>query len=197
MCTDCALKTQDSQRGISLIEVLVFIVVVSVGVTGLMSVLNSSLKYTADPMRRKQALAVAEALLEEVQTKPFTDCDPEGYDSVATPPTCVQAEAMGPEVAYASQLADESRPSLVTPFDNVNDYNGFNLLSGGTDIGGVVIAPAGYTATVTVAQDASFGLAGSFLPGADVLRITVTVSYDNDTIVMEGYRTRYAPNDMP
>ncbi len=194
MCIDCALKTQDSQCGISLIEVLVFIVVVSVGVVGLMSVLNSSLRYSADPMLRKQALAVAEALLEEVQTMPFTDCDPEGYDSVATPPTCVQAEAMGREAAYASQLADESRPSLVTPFDNVNDYNNFTLPGGGADIGGLVFVPTGYSATVTVIPEAL-----STIPVADALRITVTVSYNggNDSIVMEGYRTRYAPNDMP
>ncbi|MBZ0105782.1 MAG: type II secretion system protein [Sulfuricella denitrificans] len=179
-----------SQSGISLIEVIIFIVVVSVGVVGLMSVLNSSLKHSADPMLRKQALAVAEALLEEVELMPFTDCDPDNYDPVTL--VCSLAEAMGPE-------AGEARGSLVTPFDNVNDYNGFALAGGGTDIGGNVTVPPGYSATVTVAQDAAFGVAAGFLPAADVLRVAVKVDYNggNESITLEGYRTRYAPNDMP
>lgn len=194
------------QSGISLIEVVIFIVIVSVGVTGLMSILNSSLKHSADPMLRKQALAVAEALLEEVTSMPFTICDPNDrnaanasvalLDATATDTTKCwdNVEAMGPE-------AGEGRGSLATPFDNVNDYNTFTLAGGGADIGGSasVVVPPGYSATVTVAQDASFGVAASFLPAADVLRISITVSYNSggDSITLEGYRTRYAPNDMP
>jgi MSHA pilin protein MshD len=191
MCTDLLTRKVRRQSGISLIEVILFIVIVSVGVVGLMSMLNSSLLRSADPMLRKQALAVAEALLEEVESMPFTDCDPDGYD--ATAGTCSLVEAMGIE-------AGEVRGSLATPFDNVNDYNGFTLAGGGgQDIGGVVNVPAGYSATVAVAQDAAFGAAGAFLPAADVLRISVTVSYNggNDSITLAGYRTRYAPNDMP
>jgi MSHA pilin protein MshD len=190
MCSDPLSARACRQSGISLIEVILFIVIVSVGVIGLMSVLNSSLLRSADPMLRKQALAVAEALLEEVEAMPFTDCDPDFFD----PSTgiCTLVEAMGIE-------AGEVRGALATPFDNVNDYNGFTLVGGGTDIGGVVAVPAGYNATVAVAHDAAFGAAGAFLPAADVLRISVTVTYNggNDTITLAGYRTRYAPNDMP
>ncbi|MFH2211245.1 MAG: hypothetical protein ABIJ01_06370 [Pseudomonadota bacterium] len=183
-------STSRCQSGISLIEVIVFIVVVSVGVVGLMSVLSSSMKHSADPMLRKQALAVAEAVLEEVTLMPFTDCDPDGYDPATG--ICTQVEAMGKETG-------EVRGSAATPFDNVNDYNTFELNAGDADIGGTVIVPAGYKATVTVAQDASFGVAGAFLPAADVLRISVTVVYfgGNDSITLEAYRTRYAPSDMP
>jgi MSHA pilin protein MshD len=184
MCTDLAPGAGHRQSGISLIEVIVFIVVVSVGVTGLMSVLNSSLKYTADPMLRKQALAVAEALLEEVQSMPFTDCDPDFYDPLTG--ACTLVEAMGVE-------AGEARPSLATPFDNVNDYNSFTLAVGDADIGGTVFVPTGYSANVTVTSEAL-----STVPAADTLRIRVDVTYNaSEHIVLEGYRTRYAPNDMP
>ncbi|MBU0592985.1 MAG: hypothetical protein KKH74_04515 [Gammaproteobacteria bacterium] len=184
-------STSRCQSGISLIEVIVFIVVVSVGVVGLMSVLSSSMKHSADPMLRKQALAVAEAVLEEVTLMPFTDCDPDGYDPATG--TCTQVEAIGKEPF-------EDRNTVATPLDNVNDYDGFTLAGGaGTDIGGSVTVPTGYDATVTVAQDASLGVAGAFLPAADVLRISVTVVYfgGNDSITLEAYRTRYAPSDMP
>jgi MSHA pilin protein MshD len=190
MCTDLLTGRTRRPFGFSLIEVMLFIVIVSVGVVGLMSMLNTSMLRSADPMLRKQALAVAEALLEEVEAMPFTDCDPDFYDPSTG--TCTLVEAMGSEPG-------EVRGALATPFDNVNDYNGFTLAGGGTDIGGVVSVPAGYSATVAVAQDAAFGATGAFLPAADVLRISVTVSYNggSDSITLAGYRTRYAPNDMP
>lgn len=191
MCTEVSWGGR-SQLGLSLVEVIVFIVVVSVGVVGLMSVLSSSMKHSADPMLRKQALAVAEALLAEVASMPFTNCDPDGFDPATG--SCTLAEGMGPE-------AGEARGSLAAPFDNVNDYDNFSLAGGGTDIGGAggVVVPGGYAATVRVTPDASFGVGGAPLPAGDVLRISVTVAYNggSDSISLDTYRTRYAPNGMP
>ena len=64
------------QRGLSMIELMVFIVIVGIAVTGVLSV-YSSFAPSVDPMVRKQALAVAESLLEEVLSKPYTYCDPD------------------------------------------------------------------------------------------------------------------------
>ena len=186
------LRTQHSgprtQQGLTMIELVIFIVIVSVAVVGILAVLNLTTRHSADPLPRKQALAIAEALLEEVELMPFTDCDPDYYEPVGQ--TCAPGrnEAMGPETG-------EVRGSLATPFDNVNDYNGFTLAGGGSDIGGMVAVPAGYSATVAVVQDATFGPGGSPLPAADALRITVTVTYNNgsDSITLTGYRTRYEP----
>ena len=46
------------QRGLSLIELIIFIVIISVGVLGILSVLNTTAKSSADPMIGKQVLAV-------------------------------------------------------------------------------------------------------------------------------------------
>ncbi|HET6720167.1 MAG TPA: type II secretion system protein, partial [Rhodocyclaceae bacterium] len=62
------------QRGMTLIELIVFIVVVSVGLAGVLSVFNVAVRNSADPLITKQALAVADALLEEILLKDF--CDP-------------------------------------------------------------------------------------------------------------------------
>jgi MSHA pilin protein MshD len=192
------VKHKHRQSGISLIELVMFIMIVSVGIVGILSVMNVTSQHSADPQLRKQALAVAEALLGEVQLMPFTDCDPDGYDPDVA---CPMPEAMGAEPAYAAQSQPETRGSLVAPFDNVNDYHGFTLAGGGSDIGssGAVVVPAGYSASVSVTQDAGLGLSGSPLAAADVLRIAVTVSYNSgsDSVVLESYRTRYAPNAMP
>ena len=60
------------QRGVTLIELIVFIVIVSVGLVGILSVLNLTTRSSADPLIRKQMLAIAEGLLDEVAAQPLT-----------------------------------------------------------------------------------------------------------------------------
>jgi MSHA pilin protein MshD len=63
--------TNRLQKGFTLIELIVFIVVVGVGLAGILSVINTVVKSSADPMVRKQSLAVAESLLEEILLKEY------------------------------------------------------------------------------------------------------------------------------
>lgn len=63
------------QTGFTLVELIVFIVVVGVGLAGILSVMDTSVKSSADPMIRKQAIAIAESVLEEVLQKAYVDPD--------------------------------------------------------------------------------------------------------------------------
>src|SRR5688572_29028057 len=138
------------QAGFSLIEVVVAIVVIGIGLAGLMALYSQLTRASVDPMVRKQALAVAASLLEEIQLTPFTHCDPDDanvYTALATP--CTTSEAMGPE--------GETRYG--TPrFDNVNDYENFKMGSGMPDpdvktVSGTVIGElANYAASVTITE---------------------------------------------
>jgi len=170
------------QRGLTLVELIVFIVIVGVALAGVLTVLNHTTRHSADPLLRKQALAIAEALLEEVTLQPFTWCDPD--DANAATATgyagCTVAEN------NLAAEAGEARASAI-PLDNVNDYNGVTTT---TNIAGGGIA--GYAATVTVAQDALNGI-----PADASLLITVSVTAGGETIQLQGYRTRYAPNNLP
>lgn len=85
-----------SQRGFTLIELIIFIVIVAVGLAGILLVMNTSVKSSADPMVRKQAIALAESVLEEVLQKAYADPD------------------NTPAVVEASRDL----------WDNVDDYNG-------------------------------------------------------------------------
>jgi MSHA pilin protein MshD len=92
------------------------------------------------------------------------------------------------------------------PFDNINDYvNAPRVFVAAFDNAGGVLADAngnalgvsGYTARLMITPSALNGI-GDDGNAADtnVLRITVQVSYGNETVTLDGYRTRYAPNHL-
>ena len=54
-----------------------FIVIVSVAVVGILAVMNVTEKSSADPMVRKQAVAMGEALLDEILAKDYNLTLPE------------------------------------------------------------------------------------------------------------------------
>ena len=194
MCTEIRAMNRRSgsnrsQAGLSLIELVMFIVIVGIGVAGILSVLNLTAQKSADPMIRKQMMAAAESLLEEVELMPFTYCDPDD-PAVLTAPNaagCVTAEGT------TTIPAGEGR-GTATPFDNVGDYGGTTgtlTISPLTDVSNSAIGMlAGYSATVNVATSALGGIAA-----ADSLLITVTVTASaGESLALSGYRTRYAPN---
>jgi MSHA pilin protein MshD len=188
------------QRGISLVELIVFIVIISTALLGILSVMNITTSHSADPLVHKQALAIAESLLEEVELKPFTYCDPDDASAVTAASAAVGAggcnalvEALGPEGA-------ETRLGAVQ-FDNVNDYAGMAPLAAGTitDIAGNNIGVGGYNATIGVEAVPLNGIVATDANGApQVLHITVTVTGpDGVPIMLDGYRTRFSPTGVP
>ena len=62
-------------RGFTLIELIIFIVVVGVGLAGILTVSNNVVKSSADPMVRKQSMALADSILEEILQKEYSDPD--------------------------------------------------------------------------------------------------------------------------
>lgn len=68
----------ENNRGFTLIELIVAMVVISVALAGVMSVINYTTLHSADPVLRHQALAIAEAYMEEISLKSYTDPDADG-----------------------------------------------------------------------------------------------------------------------
>jgi MSHA pilin protein MshD len=175
--------------GFTLIELVAYIAIVSISVAGVLLAYNAAARDSADPIVKKQALAIAESLLEEIQQMPFTYCDPDDPAAATATGTgsCATIEAIGPE-------AGESRYSGTTPFDNVNDYHGYNtateMPSGMKDITGTAVSGlSAYNAAVTVASATLPGVAAG-----EALLISVTVTGpSNVTVKLDSYRTRYAP----
>lgn len=150
------------QRGISLIELIMFIVIVSVALAGILLVMNQVTTHSADPLIRKQALAAAESLLEEIELQDFNSAS--GVTNTVT------------QANRASQ------------YHIVNDYKGFNT-TGIFPVSGAAAIPGlgSYNASVAIADTALGGIAA----GSAVL-ITVTVTDpQGNTIDVSGYRTAY------
>lgn len=188
MCSNSELKRPDKplQRGLTLIELLVFIVITGIAATSLVSVMGNLGQHSAALLPDKQAQTLADGLLDEILAQPFTYCDPDDANAATatSAAACASlAENLGPE-------AGETRGGA-TPFDNVNDYNGFGPAPPSFPNAAPIPDLAVYQVQASV-QSAG-AIAG--VPAADTLRVTVTVTPPNGApIRQQVVRVRFAPN---
>jgi len=193
-----------SSAGVTIIELVVFIIVFGLGIAALLMLYTQLTRASVDPMIRKQTLAIASSLLEEIELRPFTYCDPDSPNVYsATDSTAAECggaafvEGPGAEGGEARNPANISDPR----FDNVSDYHLFEMGSGTTSPGiktvesngtASIAGLADYAVRVTVANVADLPPAGA----ADTLLITVTAQHvpSGVTVSLQGYRLRYAPN---
>ena len=114
------------QSGISLIELIMFIVIVSIALTGIMLGMNQITMHSADTLLSKQALTAAESLLEEIEAQTFSE--------TATSPVTQGVSRTGAH--------------------NVMDYNNFNTTGIYAIDGTLVTGLSGYSLTTTVVPTA-------------------------------------------
>ena len=166
------------EAGVTLIELVVSIVVISIGLAGIVLVMNRNVSSSGDPVVQHQAIAVAEAYLEEILLKDF--CDPDN----AVP--CQPGNAPGSPNCNVCPAAEANR----FDFDNICDYNG-RTDNGARDQTNTAIAGLGsYVVTTNVSTAATLGpLAGA---SCEVLRVDVTVTGPgNVSYALSGYRANY------
>ena len=108
------------QAGTTLIELVISIVIISIAVSAVLMALTMTVGYSADPMIRHQAVAIAEAYLEEITLKAFDD--PDGVDGEANR----------------------------TLYDDVDDYNGLVDVGARDQFNAALTGLDDYTVTVAV-----------------------------------------------
>ncbi|MDN3640175.1 type II secretion system protein [Simiduia curdlanivorans] len=154
---------QPYQLGASLIELIVFIVVVSVSLVGILSVFNSSMYHSVNPIVQISAIELAQAKMDEILARKFDAASPTGGV-----PACGSAEPGSVACAGIS-------PNGV--YDDVGDFDG------------QVESPlTGYTLTTSVVNaGADLGLAAD-----QARRITVAVAMPNgETIQLASYKVNF------
>jgi len=173
------------QTGLTFIELIIFIVIVSVGIVGILSVLNFTVRGSSDPLVQKQAQALAEGLLDEIQTGYFGYCD--GADKFLKYGTSASTCFSGSLDTYG--LKGETRP-----YDSVIHY----ASAAGTPTALLPAlpsestpAPPGYSAMVTIGPAALGDITAA---SGDALLINVTVTGPNGVkAIAEGFKTRQKP----
>jgi len=59
------------QDGVTLIELIISMVVISIALTGVFTVMNYTVSHSADPIIQHQAVAIAESYLEEISLQAY------------------------------------------------------------------------------------------------------------------------------
>lgn len=151
-----------SSLGISLVESILFMVVISVALVVLLKAFDQAAVASADPLLRRQSLAIAQALLEEISLKDFANPSPGGFTGPYNPATRNQ-------------------------FDDVMDYDGL-VMNGISDLSGTVVAGLeDYSASVSVSAAAFGGV-----PASAGWRINVSVTDPaGQMLALDGYRANY------
>lgn len=151
--------------GFTLVEMIIAIVIIGVGLAGVLTAFNTTIKSSSDPLIHKQMQAVAEEMIEEIVLKPFAV---NGTAPTNTLQTCgVTASRAG--------------------FDDISDYDNYST-TGICDIDGATVAGlASYNVSVAISNSALGDVAA-----ASVYRVTVTVAHGTDSINLVSWRTNYA-----
>jgi MSHA pilin protein MshD len=149
------------QLGVSLIELIMFIVIISIAVTGILLVMNKVTGHSADTLIRKQALAIAESLLEEIELQDFISQS--GVPVAVTP------------------------ANRATDYHIVNNYNSF-AMTGITSINGAAVSGlTNYNASVAISDSAL----GSIAAGSAVLITVTVTDPQGTSVALSGYRAAY------
>lgn len=152
------------QAGVTLVELIVAMVIITVGIGGMTVAFTRTSVNSAHPLVQKQMAVIAEGILEEVLLKPFDSTDP-GLPLVRSEFNDVQ-DFQG----YGLNAAQTG------PVLGITDVNGVPIP--GLETYGVV---------VRIEQPATM-----LSDGVQALKITVTVTRDGFSYVLTGWRTDYS-----
>jgi MSHA pilin protein MshD len=134
----------NKQRGFTLIEMVLAIVVLGVGLAGVLLAFSTVTRGSADPVVAQQMLAITEEMMEEIQLKPY---------------------AVAPNAASAACARNT--------WNDVLDYNGYATSGQVCTIDGTAIPSlAGYSVQVTVVAATLAGVVAARRINVTVTRST-------------------------
>jgi MSHA pilin protein MshD len=152
-----------SRRGFTLVEMVVLIVVIGIAVAGVLLVFQNTVRRSADPQVHKQALAIAEAMLDEILLNALV------HDVTAAP---------------------RANFNDVDDYNGFNTSGGMTDMQGVAVPGLADYDVAVLTAPATLNdKDGTLTAVGV----GEVRRVTVTVRHTSGlSVSVEGYRLNYA-----
>jgi MSHA pilin protein MshD len=155
------IKKRINQHGVTLVELIISMLIISIALAGVLSVMNFTTGRSADPMIQHQAIAIAEAYMEEILLQGFADPD-----------------------------GDETGETRAT-FDDVEDYDAIDNEDPTDQIGGEAFVDSlnGYKVNVVVETPEDDGISLNGID-AKKITVTVKHPAMGE-IDLVGYRTGY------
>ena len=95
-----------NKNGFTLIEIILFIVIFTLGVVGLLTLFYNTLGKTSDPVIRDRGIQVAQAVMEEIFSKKWDNNTPNG----------------GGEINFNSSSIGNDGESSIDNYDDIDDY---------------------------------------------------------------------------
>ncbi len=169
-----------TERGLSLIETIIAIVIIALAVAGIMTVFFQNVQKGTRPLLETKGVELGQAMLDEILFKRWDEDTPLGGGRIPT------------GLANIGTEGESSR----TAFDDVDDYNGYSDGVPGeplqNELGEDISSGfTGFSRTVTVAFDKPPG-APAGIPVNDYKKITVQVTIPTgDTIGFTAVKTNY------
>lgn len=187
--------------GFSLIETVIFIVIVSIAVTAIALQFSTNVSHSHEPFLRQRAIAVANAYMDEILKKRWNENSPTGggcvetgsntcttYCATVTYPGCNYcAKGAGVCVPAANASALGSEEASRADYDDVDDYK---VISNQVPTDASGVAMPGYTGFL-VSVDVG-NVAWNGVSATESLLITVTVTTPtNESISLKTYRLNF------
>lgn len=154
--------------GVTLVELVLSIVIISVTVTGTFLAINRTVRSSADPMIVKQALAIGEAYLEEILLKDYYD----------------------PDLGAGGGICPLVEPAGRPEYDNVCDYDTLDDSGAEDHDGNAITGLESYR--VRVAVETAAANLGALTGDTEVVRVDVRVTHGSVVdLTLSGYRTNF------
>jgi len=174
------MRVNYQQRGFSLIEMIVVIVVLGIGLTGVTLVINETVKQSPRPLVQTRAMELAQTYLDEILAKRFDETSGQGGL-----PRCDSTDNAA-QVCSNTMGNEEGNSRLL--FDDVDDYNNLNNSPPITASGTTLSNYDSYRVQIAVTYaGGDLGLANR---GAKRITVTVTTPLGT-TIPVSAYRVNF------
>jgi len=165
------------QRGATLVELIMTIVIISVAIAGVVGAFSLIAGRSADPLNQSRAVALSQLYMDEILAQKFADGSPTGGGQVGSS-TEADCGSIGPE-------GGESRDT----FDDVDDYDG---LSGASPENSEASPLAGYTGFLVSVSVVCAGTEVGFVNDYQAKRVDITIADpSNNTYLFTAYRGNF------
>lgn len=177
--TESIFHWKSHSSGFSLIELVIFIVVLSVGLVGIITAINQTVTHSADPMIQIRAVELGQSYLDEILPRRFDENSAEGGT-----PRCGSSDTGS--IACSATLGPEGETRA--DYDDVDDYDGIDESPPKNALGAVRSDYGNYRVTVSVSH--AGGEIGLTANDAKLIAVTVYTP-DNTTFEFSAYRANF------